>query len=181
MYGLVNQAIQEMVIQAYGQETWEKLATNAGTDTDFITMDVYPDEDSVKLVGSACQMLNAAPADVLKGFGEFWVNFAKEKYGDIYEMSGSHFVQFVENLNNLHVRVAQMMPELKPPTFKVTDKTEDSFVLHYYTHRSGLQPALVGMLLGLGKQFNTQVEVSVIKDRDGGHDHDELLVKYRPA
>jgi hypothetical protein len=180
MYGLVNQAIQEMVIEKFGEPTWEQIREKAGADDIFVAMDQYPDEVTIGLVGAACEVLGASAPDILHAFGDYWVNFTGKTYGNLFEMSGRTFVEMVRNLNTLHTRVGQMMPELKPPSFRVTDEKDGSFVLHYHSSRPGLYPMIGGLMEGLGKRFNTEVGVTHLRGVTDDHDHDEFLVTYRP-
>ncbi len=47
-------------------------------------MKPYPDDLTYKLVGAACEVLNASAEDVLKAFGEYWILFTAEKgYGEM--------------------------------------------------------------------------------------------------
>lgn len=179
MYGLVNQAIQEMVLEKFGEETWEKIRDKANADDVFIGMDQYPDQVTIDLVGAACEVLGADAPTVLKTFGEYWIGFTGNTYGELFEMSGSTFIELVRNLNNLHTRVANMMPDLNPPSFTVTDEKEDSFVLHYHSSRPGLYPMIEGLMIGLGARFGNEVTVKHLRGVDDGIDHDEFLVTYK--
>lgn len=181
MYGLVNQAVREMVLTHFGEEKWEIIRAKAGTDDVFIAMDQYPDEVTANLVGSACAVLGAQPAAVLESFGEFWVEFTSRTYGELFEMSGGSFVEFVKNLNDLHTRVGQMMPELKPPSFIVTDEQPGEFKLQYHSLRAGLHPMIIGLVRGLGKHFNTRVDITRLGGAEAGLSYDEFLVKHGPA
>jgi len=181
MYGLVNQAVREMVVTNYGEAKWEEIREKAGTDDVFIAMDQYPDDVTVGLVGSACAVLGAQPAQVLEGFGEFWVDFTGRTYGELFEMSGDSFVGFIKNLNDLHTRVEQMMPDLAPPSFIVTDETDGEFKLQYHSKRAGLHPMILGLVRGLGKRFKTSVEIKHLRGKDDGLAYEEFLVKHKPA
>ena len=45
MYGMVNRAIEELIIDGYGSATWESVKMVAGVDEDvFISSTGYPDE-----------------------------------------------------------------------------------------------------------------------------------------
>lgn len=178
MYGLVNQAIQEMVIEKFGDDTWEKIRDKASCDDIFIGMDQYSDQITLDLVGAACEILGADAATILKTFGEYWVGFTGEAYGSLFEMSGNTFVELVRNLNTLHTRVASIMPDLKPPSFTVTDETDDSFILQYHSSRPGLYPMIEGLMTGLGARFNTNVEVKHLRGTDDGIDYDEFKINY---
>lgn len=181
MYGLVNQAVREMVITNYGEEKWEAIRENAGTDDVFIAMDQYPDNVTTGLVGGACAVLGAQPEQVLDAFGEFWVDFTGRAYGELFEMAGDSFVDFLKNLNDLHTRVEQMMPDLAPPSFMITDEMPGEFKLQYHSKRDGLHPMINGLLRGLGKRFHTRVESTRIRGREDGLTFDEFLVKHSPV
>lgn len=179
MYGLVNLAIHDMVVEKLGAETWERIRAEAGADDVFISMQQYPDETTVALVGAASRVLGISSPEVMRMFGDYWVGFTAERYGALFEMSGSNLVGFVQNLNNLHTRVGQIMPELKPPSFTVTDIGPESFRLAYYSSRPGFHPMLHGLLSGLGRRFGNTVEIEHLGGREQGKDHEEFLVRYR--
>lgn len=181
MYGLVNQAVREMVLARYGEQAWERIRSEAGSDDVFVGMEQYPDELTVALVGAASRVLGAPPGTVLRMFGEYWVDYTGAAYGDLFRMSGATLVEFARNLNSLHTRVAHLMPELRPPSFAVTDERPGEFRLHYHSTRPGLQAMLVGLMQGLGKRFGTVVEVEHVCATADGADHDEFVVRYRPA
>ena len=72
-----------------------------------------------------------------------------------------------------------IFPRLQPPRFKVSDVAEQSLHLHYFTHRAGLVPFVIGLLKGLGKMFNTPVKnVTLISSREQGAAYDTFLVEW---
>ncbi len=76
MYGLVNRAIQELLCDQFGPDTWEQIKRKAGIDTEvFVRMDLDPDEITYRLVGAASQVLDIPQTDILKKFGSFWTEF----------------------------------------------------------------------------------------------------------
>ena len=180
MYGLVNQAVREMVLAHFGEAKWEAIREKAGTDDVFIAMDQYPDKVTGDLVGGACAVLGVTPEQVLETFGEYWVDFTGRTYGELFEMSGNSFVAFVKNLNDLHTRVGHMMPNLAPPSFIVTDEQPGVFKLQYHSKRAGLHPMILGLVRGLGKRFNETVEITRLRGAEDGLSYDEFLVKHAP-
>ena len=183
MYGMVNKAVEDMVLMHYGEATWEQIKGIAGVDVDvFISNDGYPDEMTYRLVEAAAATLAMPAEQVLEAFGEHWVLVtAQEGYGDLMGAGGRTLVEFLRNLPGFHARVALIFPNLKPPTFQVSNETANSLHLHYFSHRTGLQPFVFGLVHGLAKRFATTVEVSVIADRSVGADHDAFLVKWFDA
>jgi len=180
MYGLINKAVKEMIVSGQGEAMWEKIRAQAGVDDVFISMDQYPEDVTDKLVIAASAILGVAPGDILEGFGHYWVGFAHRHYDYVVDMSGNSFLEFVKNLNNMHSRIGQWMPDLNPPSFTVTEETAQSFHLHYYSSRSGFAPMVKGLLAGLGERFNTEVEVAHLRGAEQGLNHEEFFVRYLP-
>lgn len=169
-----------MVTDNFGREKWEEICARAGTEDVFVGMEYYPDEVTLKLMGAACDVFGIAQFDLLRNFGQWWVGFANEVYSDLFTMSGSTFIEFVKNLNDLHTRVARIMPKLNPPSFEVLSESEDSFELHYRSIRPGLlYPMVFGLIEGIGKHFNTEIRVTYLGGSDKGLDYEKYHVWYR--
>ena len=183
MYGLVNKAVRDLVLMRFGKDRWDEIKTKAGVNGDtFVGMSPYPDEVTYRLVAAASETLGLSPEQVLEAFGEHWIGYtAQEGYGAMLDLAGDNFVDFLKNLDKLHARVGLSFPKLAPPSFRCTDVTEGSVRLHYYSKRPGLAPFVVGLLKGLGKRFKVELDVSVDKSRDNGHDHDEFLIRFQNA
>lgn len=179
MYGLVNKAVEGMVTDRFGEETWEAIRLKAQVEDEFfVSNESYPDETTYRLVGAAADVLGMEAGDVLEAFGEYWVlKTAKEGYGELMEAGGSNLREFLENLPNFHSRIVLMFPDLKPPRFEVRTAGESSFRLRYFTHRSGLARFVIGLLKGLGKMFDQPVEVAHVTEKGDGQDYDEFAVR----
>jgi Haem-NO-binding len=181
MYGLVNKAIQDMVCSHFGEETWKLIKQKAELEVEaFISMEGYPDDITHRLVKAASEVLGLSPKAVMAAFGEYWVQYtATEGYGEMMEMAGDTLPEFLENLDELHTRVGVLFPKLQPPSFECSNMDEESLNLHYYSHREGLAPMVFGLVQGLGKRFDTEVEVAQTQSREDGDDHDEFSIKYK--
>ncbi len=181
MYGLVNKAIQDMICKYHGENTWEIIKQKAELeDIDFfISMDAYSDDITYRLVEAACGVLDMQAHDVLKAFGEYWVTYtAEEGYGELLDSAGTNLPQFIENLDNLHARVGLSFTQLCPPSFDCEHTSEKSIELNYRSTRQGLAPMVIGLLHGLGKRFQTKVDVTQTSFREHGNAHDSFSIKY---
>ena len=180
MYGLVNSAIKEFVIANQGEEIWREICAEAGLEeSEFTIMQAYPDKLTYNLVAAASKVLNLEPETILESFGEYWPSYAEETaYSRLMSFGGQSFADFLSNLDEMHARIKMSLPELDPPTFEVSDTSETGFQLHYYSEREGLAPLVKGILKGLAKNFQIQVDVDLVKSRLKGHDHDEFAVRY---
>lgn len=184
MYGLVNKAIEEMVCQNHGVSTWERIKAEAGVDaTGFISNEPYPDDITYGLVAAASKILGAPAEDILKAFGEHWVlHTALESYGPMMRATGTSLRDFLIALPHLHTRVELIYPNLKPPEFACHEVGDTELDLHYWTTRPpGLEPFVEGLLHGLGKMFDTPVEVELREQRSDESDHSVFHVSWGQA
>ena len=180
MYGMVNQAIEEMVVSAHGEPAWLEIKRRAGVAHEmFVRNAPYPDEITYQLVAAASAHLNQ-PADlILRAFGEHWVlNTARKGYPTMMNTAGTTFGKFVGSLPRFHDRVALIYPNLVPPRFEVLDATEHSLRLHYITHRAGLTPFVEGLLSGLAKMFEISITVTLERTRADGGDTDVFFIEW---
>jgi len=183
MYGMVNRALEDMVVDGWGEATWSRVKESAGVDVEvFVGTEAYPDEVTYRLVGAAAEVLGLGAGEVLHRFGIHWVTrTATEGYGPLMDAGGKTLGEFLANLPNFHSRVSLLFPHLSPPTFYCTDVRAGSVKLHYVSGRDGLSPFVVGLLTGLGLRFGTPVSVeqTAAKGADGAHD--EFLVSWEEA
>ena len=180
MYGLVNKGVRDFVIDFHGKEVWQRVQARAGAKhSDFISMEGCPDSVSYSLIESAAAELSISSDQLLEGFGEHWILYtAKQGYGELLDVSGASLREFLHNLNLMHARIALSYTNLRQPSFSVTEETDEQLLLHYRSHREGLTSMMTGLLRGLSKKFNEQVEVSLQESVSGGHDHDVFLVRW---
>ena len=182
MYGMVNRAVRDMVLARFGTEAWDRIHTKAAAPAEFEKMQGYDDGVTYRLVGAASEVLGIPPETVMRTFGVYWVTETAEKgYGPLLALWGSSFVEFLSNLDALHVRVAETFTSLKPPSFEVVKEGEGALTVFYRSHRPGLAPFVAGLIEGVGQRFNTKVVVKLIRSRavDGG-DADVFRVGYSP-
>ncbi len=183
MYGMVNKAVEDMVVMHHGEAVWEQIKAKAGVDVDvFMSNESYSDDVTYNLVGAASEVLKVPAEQILIGFGEHWVlHTAQEGYGGLMKAAGKTLPEFLKNLPNFHSRVAMIFPKLQPPRFECSDYTDRSLKLHYFSHRQGLQPFVVGLMQGLGKMFKTPVTVRLAEAKTNGADHDVFDVTWTSA
>lgn len=182
MYGMVNQAIEDLALRLGGADMWDSIVARAGVDVPvFVAMEPYDDDLTYRLVGAASEVTGLPPADVLEAFGEHWILYTAEQgYGPMLGAMGATLPQFLGNLDSMHSRIALTMPSLRPPSFACDEVDDRTLRVHYWSEREGLSPMVVGLLKGLGARFDLDVTVTV-DPRPDGVDHDTFLVTYEPA
>jgi hypothetical protein len=183
MYGLVNKAIEELIVTQFGEDRWETIKQKAGIDIDvFISNEGYSDDITYQLVGAAAEVLGMTARDVLIAFGEHWVlKTASHGYGAMMSSGGASLKEFLVNLPKFHTRVQMIYPNLQPPRFECHDVQDTSMTLHYFTHRPGLTDFVVGLVQGLGKLYHTPATATVVALKTAGADHDIFEVNWTPT
>lgn len=180
MYGMVNKAIEDMVVSRHGESTWQLIKRKAGVEAEvFVGNEGYPDSITYSLVGAASEVLALPAETILRAFGEHWVlETAQKGYGPMMRAAGSTLGEFLAYLPHFHDRVSLIYPKLEPPHFAVSERQPDSLVLHYHSHRPGLTPFVEGLIQGLAKMFSTPATVTLLRSRDRGDDHDAFHIRW---
>ena len=127
MYGMIHKAAREFVSRNISEETWLKIAAEAGLDDEhFISGQHYPDEITNAMIGAIVNVTGIPVEDVFDQFGQYWVRYtATTSYNAALEMAGRDFVTFIQNLDNLHNSIKATMPEADLPSFQVINSALD--------------------------------------------------------
>ena len=182
MYGLMNRAVEDLILERFGEDAWTAIKTRAGiTEEIFLSMKMYPDAITHGLLDAASETLEVPADQLLETFGEYWTLYtASRGYGQIFQRTGHTFREFMLNLYGLHVEVLVGFPELLSPSFWCVEEGPSLLRLHYQSSRPGLAPMVVGAVRGLGTMFATETTVTHVVHSDGGADHDEFQVAFAP-
>ncbi|AKG20914.1 heme NO-binding domain-containing protein [Calothrix sp. 336/3] len=181
MYGLVNKAIADMVKLRFGEDKWQQICKAAAVESLLLSMEVYPDDLTHRLVKASSEILGLTSAEIMQAFGEFWIQYTTEAgYGELLDMSGDDLPEVLENLDNLHTRLGVIFPKLKPPSFRSDMIDEQTLTLEYHSEREGLAPMVMGLVKGLGARLDTDVTIEQTKHREKGDDHDEFSIQHKP-
>jgi Haem-NO-binding len=180
MYGIVNKAIEDLIKENFGEEKWYAILKRSGVEHDFfIGNEPYDDNITYKLAIATSEETGLSLQAVLIALGEWWVlRTGKEKYGGLMEAGGSSLREFLRNLPVFHNRVMLIYPKLTPPEFRVSDITDTSIHVHYFSKRQGLQEFVRGLLQGLGKLYKTSVNIDLLQSRNEGSDHEVFKVSW---
>jgi hypothetical protein len=180
MYGIVNKSIEELVVSNYGHDMWEEVKKNGNIHFDyFISSEIYDDAITFQLANSIANELSIPVSDVLSLFGQWWIlHTCKKHYGYLLESGGDSFKSFLMNLPTFHNRVMMMYPKLTPPEFQVSNVEEQSLHLHYFSQREGLTAFVYGLIIGLGKFFDSDVSINHLESVDSKKKHEIFEVKW---
>lgn len=179
MYGLVNQAIEDLLVSNYGTDVWERVCERAGVEEpNFSMMESYDDSLTYGLVMAASAELDQPVPDLLRAFGRYWMLFTVQRgYQELLSAAGRTFEEFLENLDQLHSRVLVTFPELIPPSFELVAQGGDEYVLCYRSEREGLHPMVLGLIEGLAERFGIEADIEMAEPHATGSVDFRITVK----
>lgn len=182
MLGMINHAIEQMVVERLGAEAWDRVCERAGhAEPVFVVMKQYPDELTYALVGAVAEEAGLPPAKVLHDFGRFWITYSdRQPWGKVMRSMGSDLRALLASLDAMHTRIAISFPGVTMPHFRVED-APGGLRVHYFSPRAGLAPFVGGALEALGDLYREPVVVTLAEDRAAGAPHDVFLVTFRSA
>lgn len=169
MYGMVNQAVKEMVIKTFDESTWLEICEKANLkEHSFDSFTQYDDSITTDLVGIICEKSGMEPAALLEAFGRFWVSFAQEsEYKSILEGFATSPIDLIESLDSLHTRLELTFDNLMAPSFWISGKTDTSVIVHYKSRRNlGLESFVVGLIKGIFNMFDQECTVEIIEPQN---------------
>lgn len=194
MYGLVNLAIEEAILERYGQKFWDRIKeccreSIGDTDGTFISRLFYDDEVTYRLIDTSERILQSEKfGHVSCLFGEKFYELVQDSgYEGILKLLGGSLQEFLENLDSFHKHLGTTYSRMKPPSFRCSYKYDkitgakltDKLILHYYSERIGLEGIVMGMVKAAAKDlYSLNVDVSIYKLKlvDQGIDHTEFLI-----
>ena len=194
MYGLINLAIEEAILERYGQKFWDYIKqscrnTIGDTDGTFISRLFYDDEVTYRLIDAAERVLRSEKyGNVSQLFGEKFYELVQDSgYEDLLKLLGGTFKDFLDNLDSFHSHLGTTYSRMQPPSFRCSHKLNedtgllmaDKMVLHYYSERIGLEGLVMGMVKAAARElYQLRVDISIYKLKlvDQGIDHTEFLI-----
>ena len=181
MYGIINQAIQQMVTRDHGEEVWLNIIHKSGIDVyEFRNHESYDDKYTYVLAETLAEHLKTNISEILRSLGEFWIiDISLKKYPAMMAAGGTSFREFLFHLPKFHNRIYLSYPNLVAPEFKIYDNGDD-IAVEYHSEREGLTHLMEGMLLGISKMFNEHLALVKLEytKSNSTFDHDLFLITW---
>lgn len=178
MYGLVNQAFHDMIVERFGKEVWKDIQGLSGVSEEvFISTVPYEDNLTYELIGATAERSELTVNEILEDFGVYWIlNTGHKKYGELMRAGGSDFSEFLLNLPRFHDRIMLIYPEMNPPEFRVEKHNEKTFSLDYFSTRVGLSFFVIGLIKGIAKMFDQEIRIVLVESSEGKNFHDRFEI-----
>ncbi len=159
MIGYIFNTLESVVIEEFGEDVWDELLEQTGSEGVYHSLGNYSDEEAIKLVVAASEKLGKQPSDILRWFGERAISRFYEKWPEMFDRFDNLF-EYILSLNDIiHPQVKQLYPGAQVPYFKTISQSEDELIVEYTSSRQMCHLA-EGLILGSAKRFDTPVEVT---------------------
>jgi hypothetical protein len=179
MKGIVFNLLEDVVVGAHGEETWERLLDAARLDGVYTSLGNYPDADLCALIGAASEAFAQPTHDVMRWFGRGALPLLAERYPTLFA-SHADARAFVLTLNEIiHPEVRKLYPGATTPTFAFDASDPDRLALEYRSSRR-LCAFAEGLLLGAGDHYGQALAIEQPECINRGDARCLIVVDFRP-
>ncbi|XP_038066117.1 guanylate cyclase soluble subunit beta-2-like [Patiria miniata] len=172
MYGLIQICLKDLVLERFGESTWDTIRKNAGVEDKFVNFQQYDDDVTYRLAEAAAKLLGVDTDTVYELFGVFWVTWTMRiGYDKLICTLGKNLAEFISNLDFMHtVYMKTMYPMMEEPSFRAETRQDGSLTLHYFSVRHGLNGVVSGVIKGVSRIiFRERIDMDVIEYKEEYH------------
>ncbi|XP_071807016.1 guanylate cyclase soluble subunit beta-2-like [Asterias amurensis] len=171
-YGLIQICLKDLVLERFGESTWDTIRKKAGVEDKFVNFQQYDDDVTYKLAEAAADLLGVHTDSVYELFGVFWVTWVMRiGYDKLIRTLGKNLAEFIGNLDFMHtVYMKTMYPMMDEPSFRAETREDGTLTLHYFSVRKGLNGVVSGVIKGVARIiFCERIEMEVIDYKEEYH------------
>ena len=175
MKGPIVCCLNEMTVEKFGTDVWQNVLekSNFSKDAEFKAIDDIPDGKFMELIDNLCNDVSLGLDDIADSFGEYWaVTYAPRMYRCFFLgiKSAKDFLLRIDTVHDIMARAINA----SPPKFSY-EINENSLIMTYESKRN-LIPFFRGLLKGVGKHFNEQLELLTVS-----HNKVEIIFPNKEA
>jgi len=169
MHGLINRAVQAFVSSTYGEGRWRDIMDASGLGfTEFEAMLVYPESQSLRMLGAVEQNLERPLAEILEDVGTFLVsNPQVEALRRLLRFGGVNYVDFLHSLDDLPDRARLAVSDLHLPGLELIEQAPGQFDLLCQPGVPGYAQVMTGVLRAMADDYGALVMLEQSGTQDG--------------
>jgi hypothetical protein len=178
--GIIFNLAEEVIVERFGEDTWDQLLDVAGLDGAYTTLGNYPDQELAALVAAGAASLDVPEADVLRLLGEGAFPRLAASY-PIFVEPHRETRSFLLTLNDvIHAEVRKLYPDAQVPDFGFDQSAPDVLALTYRSSRR-LCALAEGFIAGAATHFGEHVDITQPVCMLTGDDHCVLQCSFTPG
>jgi hypothetical protein len=165
MKGVILDCFEKLVEKKLDKEKWQEILRKAGMSkfSVFLAVQDYSDEDVLKLVQAACDVLGLSLQELADLFGDFWINDYGAKVYKVYFNKAKTAKDFILNTDHVHQLVTQTIPHATPPRFEYEWEDDNTLIITYKSKRALIE-FVIGILKGVAKYYKEKLIITKISD-----------------
>ncbi|VDO94691.1 unnamed protein product, partial [Schistosoma margrebowiei] len=136
----------------------------------FQTNQTYQEDLYEKLINYLSKLINKSINDLYYENGQYFIQFLIDSgYITLLKVMGKDFIDFLNNLNEIHKQIKYIYPYIKSPLFTIIKIENDySLYLLYCTKRKYFTNFVKGQLIHVAKLiYNLNIQVELIHQKNG--------------
>ncbi|WP_462172347.1 heme NO-binding domain-containing protein [Pseudoalteromonas xiamenensis] len=177
MKGVVFRALEDLVIEQHGIQTWDIILDQVNlSDRYYLGPQSYPDEELFSIVQEIGRILNVPLPDLIRGFGQYLFGYLANSHKDIVSQFDS-FEALIKGIDSvIHKEVKKLYSEPNLPSISVDFSNSDSLIVVYDSPRK-LCFCSEGLIYGAAAHFGVTVKIEHQQCAHHGADKCILLVR----
>ncbi|CAB00103.2 Soluble guanylate cyclase gcy-33 [Caenorhabditis elegans] len=171
MYGLVIEGVRFMIQENWGPQVLLQVQKLTSLSEKSVSTHDQYSEHVVPQMFKAIHEITGTPYEQIGVLaGRFFVQFLiRNGYGDLMNVMGRRFSDFIKGLDNIHEYFRFSYPKLRAPSFYCKSESEDGLILHYRSRRTGYLSYVIGQLVELARVFyQLDIGIQVLKKKEKG-------------
>ncbi|UMM34761.1 hypothetical protein L5515_007691 [Caenorhabditis briggsae] len=171
MYGLVIEGVRFMIQENWGPQILLQVQKLTSLSEKSVSTHDQYSEHVVPQMFKAIHEITGTPYEQIGVLaGRFFVQFLiRNGYGDLMNVMGRRFSDFIKGLDNIHEYFRFSYPKLRAPSFYCKSESQDGLVLHYRSRRTGYLSYVIGQLVELARVFyQLDIGIQVLKKKEKG-------------
>ncbi len=155
MHGLVNRALQCLLIDTYGVDRWSAIARAATVDAaGFEAMLVYDDAVIESVLATASAELRKPVEELLEDMGTYLVSHTNMgRVRRLLRFGGDGFEDFLHSLDDVPGRARLAVPDLVVPAMVLSDMGEGRYSLECRARPAWLSHIVLGALRTMADDY----------------------------
>lgn len=160
MQGLIHIELERFGRSALGEETWARVARDAGVAGKvYAPTERYDDADVIAVVVAAAKETGTGPQSLLEAFGRSIVPTLMDTFGRLVDPDWRTLELIANTEALIHTALRESDERARPPLLRTTPRPPDSLVVHYGSNRQMCGVAK-GIIHGVADHYGEVVEVS---------------------
>ena len=177
MKGIIFNLLEQVVVEDFGADVWEKILDDAGLDGVYTSVGTYDHDELHKLVGATSSLLGRPTDGVVRWFGTRSMPLLAKRYKEFFAPHDSA-LSFVLTLNDvIHPEVRKLFPGAYAPDFDFERVDADTVAIGYASLR-GLCMFAEGLVEGAASYYGQRVSISQLHCTRRGDEKCVLLCRF---